>query len=468
MGQKTLVNGMEITDLFLKVPLMHSEFPISKAGELPNLQALQPFSPQSCQGKEALNRFFLKLRVRRVCQSGEFHDAKPNLAYLQGGPGFGCGDPISKSGWLEYALQHYHVFFIDQRGTGFSDPVTLKKLGEIEDEALQTDYLACFRADSIIKDFEWVRLELAGAKPWSLLGQSFGGFCSLTYLSYCPGALNEVFITGGIPGIDSSPLQVYEAIVPELVRHNICYFQRFPGDQEMLRRICLDSQQNSYLLSDGTRLSPKLIGALGRSLGLMHGMEKIHFLLASAYTGLEPSEPLSEFFLQNFEEMISLASSPIYLLLHESIYCQGSASTWAAQRALANFPSFLSHYGVEDALPSQTPLYFTGEMMFPFLVEEVGAFKGLTGVAQRIAEKSDWGKLYRPATLEKNQVPVAAAIYYHDLCVPRVLSENSAAKVGNLSYWITNEFNHSGLRMDGIRILKRLREVVLVDGCTNK
>lgn len=46
------------------------------------------------------------------------------------------------------------------------------------------------RADSIVRDAEIVRKALVprdnhGGR-WSLLGQSFGGFCCMTYLSIAP------------------------------------------------------------------------------------------------------------------------------------------------------------------------------------------------------------------------------------------------------------------------------------------
>ena len=46
------------------------------------------------------------------------------------------------------------------------------------------------RADSIVRDAEALRQELlpgdGAASRWAVLGQSFGGFCSLTYLSFAP------------------------------------------------------------------------------------------------------------------------------------------------------------------------------------------------------------------------------------------------------------------------------------------
>jgi hypothetical protein len=64
----------------------------------------------------------------------------------------------------------------------------------------QADYLTHFRADAIVLDAELIRRDLAGDAPWSVLGQSFGGFCTVSYLSFAPHGIREAFITGGLPG----------------------------------------------------------------------------------------------------------------------------------------------------------------------------------------------------------------------------------------------------------------------------
>jgi alpha/beta hydrolase fold len=63
---------------------------------------------------------------------------------------------------------------------------------------MRTCRLTHFRADSIVLDAELIRRELAGDRPWSVLGQSFGGFCTVTYLSFAPHGIREAFITGGL------------------------------------------------------------------------------------------------------------------------------------------------------------------------------------------------------------------------------------------------------------------------------
>ena len=59
---------------------------------------------------------------------------------------------------------------------------------------------------------------LAHGQPWSVLGQSFGGFCAVTYLSRAPEGLREALITGGLPGLDTCADDVYRATYPLVAR----------------------------------------------------------------------------------------------------------------------------------------------------------------------------------------------------------------------------------------------------------
>src|SRR5262249_5451235 len=133
---------------------------------------------------------------------------RPFLVYLQGGPGFEAerpSGPPPSPGWLARALQDYRVLMLDQRGTGRSSPVGV--LPGLTPEQ-QADYLAHFRADAIVRDAEWVRREL-GVERWSVLGQSFGGFCVTAYLSAAPEGLSEAFVTGGLPPLGLHTDEVY-------------------------------------------------------------------------------------------------------------------------------------------------------------------------------------------------------------------------------------------------------------------
>ncbi|OFT55200.1 hypothetical protein HMPREF3152_05680 [Actinomyces sp. HMSC06A08] len=70
--------------------------------------------------------FFSREYVRR---SGE---DRPRLLYLQGGPGTKGMRPANPtSGWMDWALDHYRVIQIDQRGTGLSSPIDGKLISQL-------------------------------------------------------------------------------------------------------------------------------------------------------------------------------------------------------------------------------------------------------------------------------------------------------------------------------------------------
>ena len=132
------------------------------------------------------NRRGEKLTVfaREVVKTGRESDDLPWLVFFQGGPG---GEAprllklISETWWYR-ALKDYRLLLLDQRGTGRST-----QIGDLPGMTpeQQAEHLTHFRADSIVRDAELIRREL-GVERWSVLGQSFGGFCVVNYLF--PGA----------------------------------------------------------------------------------------------------------------------------------------------------------------------------------------------------------------------------------------------------------------------------------------
>ena len=82
--------------------------------------------------------------------------------------------------------------------------------------------------------------------------------------------------------------------------------------------------------------------------------------------------------------------------------------------------------------------------------------------AEILANRTDWPALYDEAQLARNTVPCAAAIYAEDRDVPRSLSERTAASIAGLKVWLTNEFEHSGLRTSD-RVFDRLVAMVRED-----
>ena len=78
------------------------------------------------------------------------------------------------------------------------------------------------------------------------------------------------------------------------------------------------------------------------------------------------------------------------------------------------------------------------------------------GAADLLAAYDQWPPLYDVDRLAANEVPVLAAVYFDDMYVDAHLQLETAERVGNVRTWVTNEFEHDGLRADAPRVLGRL------------
>ncbi|CAN3983134.1 alpha/beta fold hydrolase [Kitasatospora purpeofusca] len=430
---------------------------MSTASRLPGIAFTErvfqvPLDHAAPQGEQ------IEVYAREVVASGRTGDTDlPWLLFLQGGPGGKAGRPLGRDGWLERALDDHRVLLLDQRGTGRSTPATRQTLARRGGAEEQAEYLAHFRADSIVRDAELVRRRLLGGdRRWSVLGQSFGGFCTLTYLSIAPEGLDRAFVTGGLAGLHSSAADVYRAAYPRVVGKNEAHYARFPQDVDAVRRIAGHLAGTPATLPDGGLLTVEAFQALGMLLGTGSGSGTLHYLLEEAWVeGVEGPE-LSDTFLAGAQAQLSFAQGPLYAVLHESIYGQRSVdragTAWAAERVRAEFPEF----DARAALESGAPVLFTGEMIYPWLFDTDPALRPLKDTAELLAARTDWPDLYDPAVLAANEVPVFAAVYHDDMYVDTADSLETARAVRGVRTWITNEWEHDGLRVSGGKVLDRL------------
>ncbi len=361
---------------------------------------------------------------------------KPFLVYLQGGPGFEAPRPTrlpNGPGWVDRALEDFRVLMLDQRGTGRSTPVgTLEGMSPAE----QADYLSCFRADSIVRDAEWIRRTL-GVQRWSVLGQSFGGLCATTYLSIAPEGLREVLITGGLPPLGNRGDEVFTRTYARMRERNRRYYDRYPGDRQRVRGLQRQLDSEVVRLPGGDRLTGRRLRQLGQVLGFSDGAESLHYTLELPWD--------SPAFRHDVEHAVGFSRNPIYAILHEACWGDGGATRWAADRVMP-----------DDF--RQSPELFTGEHIFPWMFEDYGALAPLREAADLLAAR-EWPRLYDPDVLAANDVAVAALIYADDPYVERVFSEETAAAIRGARVWLTNEFDHNGLRADGERVFGRLLDL---------
>jgi pimeloyl-ACP methyl ester carboxylesterase len=356
---------------------------------------------------------------------------RPFLVYLQGGPGFEAPRPTrhpTSPAWLDRALAEFRVLMLDQRGTGRSTPV-----GALPGRtpAQQAAYLTHFRADAIVRDAEALRAHL-GSPPWTVLGQSFGGFTTLAYLSQAPEGLATALVTGGLPPIGRHPDEVYRATYARMLERNRRYWARFPEDRARF----LAARDLAPVLASGDRLSHARLRQIGNLLGRSNGQEKVHAILE-----LPPDSPA----FAHDVEAIGFARNPVYAVLHESSYADGHVTGWSAERVMPQ------EYAGD-------PCLLTGEHVHPWMLDEMGALAPLREAAHLLA-RHPWPRLYDAAVLAANEVPAAAVVYTDDLYVERAFSEETAAAVRGMRTWVTSEYDHDGLRVDGARILDRLLDL---------
>ena len=427
MPRQYITSGMMIRDMLVPVPLDWNK----------------PEGP------------IIQIFVREVVDPLRRRDRLPVLCFLQGGPGGRNPRPVAGGPvWLEEALKTHRVIMVDQRGTGRSSRIDAATMAQFETGEAGADYLMHFRADSIVADCEHVRKNLIGDERWETLGQSFGGFITLTYLSRAPEGLAACYVTGGLSGISASAEDVYRRTYPRVVAKNREYHRRFPHDAQRIGHLADLIAANDIRLADGDRLTVRRLQTLGQGFGMSTGFDDVHFLLDDAFADADESR-LSDGFLAEVMMRTGFDENPLYAVLQESIYGQGAEATdWAAERVRGDFPRFS---------PEQRPLLFTGEMIYPWMFEEIRLLRPFRAAAEALAQRTGYPPLYDATRLFANDVPVAAAVYYNDMYVDCGLSMETAGRLGNCMPWVTSEYEHDGVRQD-VAVFRKLMAMVRAEG----
>ncbi|MBM7050627.1 alpha/beta fold hydrolase [Rothia sp. ZJ1223] len=385
-------------------------------------------------------------------------EKRPYMVYLQGGPGFGSPQPLNDGGWVGELSKTHRLVLLDQRGTGNSSPLSVKTLTGRGDTQAQALYAELFRADSIVADAEVVRdflLKDRNDQRWSTMGQSFGGFLTLSYLSFAPESLKDCRMTAGLAPIRAHVDDVYRHTYARMAERNKEFFEWYPQDAELATHIADHLRKHTEILPTGERLTPHRFQMFGRYLGGNSRVHGLHYALQSAFA--EGDDHLSEQFLRAAGDITSFYAQPVYALLHEAIYADGQDSpspaptNWSAARVASELPEFA---------PDAQQLLFTGEHIFPWYFDEDPALTPLHDLAHLLAGKGDWGRLYDHAQLAENQVPLVAAAYEPDVYVDYQHSLKTADFVGNTQVWSSPTHHHDGLSADGVMILRRLENLL--------
>ncbi|KAL2044873.1 hypothetical protein N7G274_002648 [Stereocaulon virgatum] len=455
LGKRThqLPGRLNVSELFFEVPKDHAN---------PSHGTLRLFA-------RSVERF-----EKPVDASKKEIKQPPWLLYLQGGPGMPCQSPQTYA-WTDFVLDKgYQILFLDQRGTGLSSTVTARTLATEGGPAQQAAFLKHFRADSIVKDCEAIRKTLTvdfpeGKKKWSIIGQSFGGFCSVTYLSRFPEALREVFTTGGLPPLVRHPDQIYKHLFRKVAERNKVYYKKYAEDDHRIKDIIRHIENKDIRLPGGGRLSVLRLRQLGMSFGFHGTMDLVHEMITRFTSDLSQFGYFTRPTLTAFSNLLPFDLLPLYAMLHEPCYARGNAPNWSADRMMKQNPDFAN-----SSPDSPNPVYFFGEMASALILPEsirstntaVQIFKDmfndydelthLKETAEILETTDDWPELYDEAQLARNEVPVYSATYVEDMYVHFDFARDTASKIMNCKNFVTNVLYHDALVHKTDELMKQL------------
>ena len=268
---------------------------------------------------------------------------------------------------------------------------------------------------------------------------------------------------------------LYDKLWERVKERSLRYYEMYPGDIKVVKRLVKALLDKPVVLPSGSNLTARRFLHTGIALGgSPASFARLHALFNSAF--LDPHDEEPEFtraFLKALDTEHSFDNHPIYFLMHESIYCDAafnSPSNWAAHRAYESrlkTPSEFD-YRLTSVLESDArPTLFFGEMVFPWMADgdfaEIGGV-GMKSLAHSIAQKDDWGPLYDAAHMRRvlkdgSISRAAASIYLEDMYVDFDLAMAVAKRGGPLEkckVWVSNDYQHSGLRDDGAVIFAKL------------
>ncbi|KAI0410312.1 Alpha/Beta hydrolase protein [Xylaria grammica] len=435
-----------VKELWFKVPLDHSK---------PEGQTIKLFARSAIKYE------------RPIVASTEVVQ-RPYLLFLQGGPGFGTPAPQDCPLSKHMLDRGYELLLLDQRGTGFSSPISAHTLERIGGPQEQADYLKLFRADTLVKDSEAVRLCLTKdfppeKKKWTTFGQSFGGMMTMTYLSFAPEGLRECFITGGLASLDKGPEEVYQATYQRTIERNKAYYTKFPQDVKAVKDIAEKIQElggrKGVPLPAGGLLTVRRLMTLGLHLGMDGGLDTVHNFIIRMKADLDQFGVFSRATLNALEQDGGWDIAPIYTLLHEPCWCYGPgvAGRWAAERVgrgIEQYQWLRDDWSGPGSLGDR-PLFFSGEMIFPFHFETCSELIKMKETAHILANYNAWSPLYDIKQLGKNEVPVYAASY-NDMYVDAGLARVTASRIQGIKVFESNILFHSALRAKPDEVLREL------------
>lgn len=414
---------------------------------------------------------------------------RPMILYLCGGPG-ADNPPCRVPKMNHWLLQKgYQVLYLDYRGCGASSPVrstTLKQRGLADDPQKMAQYITHFGQDNIVRDLEAIRLCLSSVIParghgdmrkdpikWTILGQSYGGYISLTYLSMHPEGLQEVFITGGLPPCGMDIQDYFRVEYVDIVAQNKAFYTSYPDADVLVRhllRLITEIGPKNIPMSGRGYMSGQKLLTLGRQFGSKVGFSEVYNLLRKIQHDLDTMRTLAETTVDEFESILHVDERPLYPILLEQTWCSGGSTRWAAESVARQLPGFQYLRADENGVypdpsltPDDQPIYFTANTYCRFHFDTHEELIDLKATVDLLSEHP-WKCPYDFDKLRRNplDVPIFAISFVQDMHLDLGVAGETAKKVGGLHLAIDPGW-HQDIRHKPAAVLDnlfRVREAV--------
>ncbi len=227
----------------------------------------------------------ISLFYRVVTAPEHVHDDLPLLVFLQGGPGGSGPRPLgpSSDGWIEEAIKHFRVVLPDQRGTGRSSRVDYACDGG--HGWRRQGRCRVLSVSSPIRSFVTSNICVApnSAAQWVTLGQSYGGFLTLTYLSLFPQGVIASFTTGGIPHVPADATDVYRHTFPRMARKTAQFYSVTRSMSSVRPSVADILQSRKRRIAERRSAHRGTLPMLGSDFGMKPSFERVHWILDQAF-----------------------------------------------------------------------------------------------------------------------------------------------------------------------------------------
>lgn len=188
---------------------------------------------------------------------------------------------------------------------------------------------------------------------------------------------------------------------------------------------------------------------MGLQFGFHGGLDAVHNVVLRVFRDLSEEGEISWPPLATLESMGWFDDAVLYGVLHEALYCQGEAARWAFDRVVGEEEGF----GVEG---EKERYLFTGEMVFRRKFDNCAELRGLKQVTEKLMQFKEWPGLYNVEQLNKNEVPVYATVFVHDMYVGFESATMTAGLIQRCKTVVTNQMYHDAVGGKTDEVLKAL------------